>query len=49
LEKPFKPILADLVYADVEGVSDGAALPFASEEKVNAEGVPPRPPRETRL
>ncbi|EFX73372.1 hypothetical protein DAPPUDRAFT_109856 [Daphnia pulex] len=53
--QPFKPILSDLVYADVDDKDYGptyykkASILQASEKKAQAQGLPVRPTRETRL
>lgn len=53
--KPFKPILSDLVYADIDDKDYGptyykkASILQASEKKAQAQGLPVRPTRETRL
>lgn len=53
--QPFKPILSDLVYADIDDKDYGptyykkASILQASEKKAQAQGLPVRPTRETRL
>jgi len=57
--QPYKSVLADLVYADVDDKDYGptdykkASILSASERKAvaqaQAQGLPTRPPRETRM